>query len=97
MSIVGQILYRLGSNAHQLAQLLTRLYPEVSQFIEDIHFKDENSPGQYYAKAILSHQNYLKTGKDGKETIEAYEKVSHSHIKIFVITGDIPNTVIIIV
>ncbi|KAG2200064.1 hypothetical protein INT47_007709 [Mucor saturninus] len=74
-SDVKSMLHGLGLNAYQLAQLLSRLFPEVSRFIEDVDLKEEDdSPGRYYAEAIRSHQQFLETGTEGKETMEAYEK-----------------------
>lgn len=74
---VRSILHGLSLNAYQLAQLLSRLFPEVSRFIEDPDFQDENSPGRYYTEAIQYHQKYIVTGtdKDGQDSVEAYYKV----------------------
>ncbi|KAI7895809.1 alkaline-phosphatase-like protein [Mucor mucedo] len=75
-SDVKSMLHGLGLNAYQLAQLLSRLFPEVSRFIEDVNLKEEDdSPGRYYAEAIRSHQQFLETGTEGKETMEAYKKL----------------------
>ncbi|KAI7897734.1 alkaline-phosphatase-like protein [Cokeromyces recurvatus] len=81
---VSHILRGLQLNAFQLAQLLTKLMPEVSKYITEPHLytheTNPNSPGFYYAKAIDLHQTYLQTafnnGKEeiGKRAIYSYYK-----------------------
>lgn len=93
--IVASVLHGLGLNAYQLAQLLSKLFPEVSRFIEDPNFNDEDSPGRYYAEAIKSHQKYTVTGikEDGQESVKAYYKV-HILMRqylLLLLTGDVSN------
>lgn len=66
-------------NAYQLAQLLSRLFPEISSFLENPEFIDDSSPGKFYTEAIKLHQKYTVTGmeKDGRESVEAYYKVGN--------------------
>lgn len=71
----------LQANAYQLGQLLVKLLPEVSKFIESppsTSFHNEmDSPGRYYAEAIQLHEQYLTKATDqlAQETAAAYFKV----------------------
>jgi hypothetical protein len=81
--LVASSLGGLQANAYQLGQLLSKMLPEVSRFIENplapvgSDTKDD-STGRYYAEAIQLHEQYSSQGTDqlAQETAQAYFKVS---------------------
>ncbi|CAO3638657.1 unnamed protein product [Mucor hiemalis] len=74
---VDSVLHGLRANAYQLGQLLKRLLPEISEFLEGPdssvrNVDDKNNPGKYYADALSLHQQYSTSGSD-KLAIDAAE------------------------
>ncbi|GAA5808128.1 hypothetical protein MFLAVUS_001511 [Mucor flavus] len=72
----ASVINGLALNAHQLAQLLSKLFPELSRFIEGRTDYDQNSPSKYYAEAIDLHEKYKtkKTEQIAQDTVKAYYK-----------------------
>lgn len=72
-----------------MGKLLTRILPEVSKYIEDpiygINNNDsQDSPGRYFSKATLSHEEFLKTGTE-KAALEAAQNYYKVHTCFFVL------------
>lgn len=79
---MDSVLHGLRANAYQLGQLLTRLLPEISEFLEGLdsgvkNVDDKNNPGKYYAEALSLHQQYSTSGSDklALDAAESYNKV----------------------
>lgn len=79
---VDSVLHGLRANAYQLGQLLKRLLPEISEFLEGPdssvrNVDDKNNPGKYYAEALSLHQQYSTSGSDklAIDAAEFYNKV----------------------
>ncbi|KAI9272413.1 alkaline-phosphatase-like protein [Helicostylum pulchrum] len=72
----ASVINGLALNAHQLVQLLSKLFPELSRFIKGQNDYDQNSPSKYYAEAIDLHETYKieKTEQIAQDTIKAYYK-----------------------
>lgn len=77
ITIAASVINGLALNAHQLAQLLSKLFPELSRFIENRNDFDQNSPSMYYAEAIDLHEKYKieQTEQMAQDTIKAYYEV----------------------
>lgn len=54
------------------------MFPEISRFIEEDDFYDQNSPGKYYAEAMSLHKKYKMKSNEalGQDTVKAYYKVN---------------------